>query len=84
LRDTEHDGERTGRLYVLKSRGMAHSKRVREFQITHQGVKVVDEGDEAFGTQAASSRVAKNEVVTTAMSRRTPTSRSAMASGKRG
>jgi circadian clock protein KaiC len=86
LRDTEHEGERTGRLYVLKSRGMAHSKRVREFQITHQGIKVADAGDEVIGAEAGASRVAKNEVerVTTAMSRRTPTSRSSMASGKRG
>jgi circadian clock protein KaiC len=34
----ERNGERTRGLYVLKSRGMAHSNQVREFLITSQGI----------------------------------------------
>jgi circadian clock protein KaiC len=41
LRDVELDGERNRALYVLKSRGMAHSNQVREFLITSKGVKLV-------------------------------------------
>ena len=38
VRDFEETGERTRGLYVLKSRGMPHSKQVREFVITARGV----------------------------------------------
>jgi circadian clock protein KaiC len=41
LRDIELGGERNRALYVLKSRGMAHSNQVREFLITSRGVKLV-------------------------------------------
>ena len=41
LRDTELGGERNRLIYVLKSRGMAHSNQVREFLITSKGVKLV-------------------------------------------
>ncbi len=40
LRDTERDGERGGVVYVLKSRGMAHSKQVREFRLTGAGIEL--------------------------------------------
>ena len=40
LRDVESDGERNRVLYVLKSRGMAHSNQVREFLMTKQGVEL--------------------------------------------
>ncbi len=40
LRDTEHDGERRGVIYVLKSRGMAHSKQVRGFRLTDDGIRL--------------------------------------------
>lgn len=42
LRDMESDGERNRGLYLLKSRGMAHSNQVREFLLTENGIKVVD------------------------------------------
>lgn len=42
LRDTEHDGERSGVLYVLKSRGMSHSKKVRAFELTDRGIRISD------------------------------------------
>ena len=40
VRDVELGGERNRLLYVLKSRGMAHSNQVREFLITGRGVKL--------------------------------------------
>lgn len=42
LRDHETNGERNRLLYVLKSRGMAHSKQVREFHLTSSGVELID------------------------------------------
>jgi len=42
LRDIEVGGERNRLIYVLKSRGMAHSKQVREFVITSKGIKLVE------------------------------------------
>ena len=42
VRDLEHQGERNRALYVLKSRGMAHSNQVREFRLTDQGVELLD------------------------------------------
>ncbi|HLT91225.1 MAG TPA: circadian clock protein KaiC [Woeseiaceae bacterium] len=41
LRDVESDGERRRILFVLKSRGMAHSNRLHEFLITDRGVDLV-------------------------------------------
>jgi circadian clock protein KaiC len=38
LRILESDGERSRGLYVLKSRGMAHSNQVREFLISDEGL----------------------------------------------
>jgi circadian clock protein KaiC len=40
LRNMEHDGRRCGAFYVLKSRGMPHSRDMREFTLTNQGVRV--------------------------------------------
>ncbi len=42
LQDFESAGERNRGLYVLKSRGMAHSRQVREFLLTDRGVRLVD------------------------------------------
>lgn len=38
LRDVELNGERNRLIYILKSRGMAHSNQVREFRITPEGI----------------------------------------------
>jgi circadian clock protein KaiC len=40
VRDMEMGGERNRGLYVIKSRGMAHSNQVREFLITPRGVSL--------------------------------------------
>jgi circadian clock protein KaiC len=42
LRNLECNGERNRGLYVLKSRGMAHSNQIREFVLTDHGVQLVD------------------------------------------
>jgi hypothetical protein len=42
LRNLEANGERNRGLYVLKSRGMAHSNQIREFTLSDQGAKLVD------------------------------------------
>ncbi len=42
LRNLESNGERNRRLYVLKSRGMAHSNQIREFLLTEHGVQLRD------------------------------------------
>ncbi len=42
LRDIELNGERNRGLYLLKSRGMAHSNQIREFLITSKGVDLLD------------------------------------------
>jgi circadian clock protein KaiC len=40
LRNIENNGERHRGLFILKSRGMAHSHQIRSFQMTDQGIKL--------------------------------------------
>ncbi len=42
LRDIELAGERNRAIYVLKSRGMAHSNQIREFLLTDRGIELAD------------------------------------------
>lgn len=42
IRDIEANGERNKGLYIMKSRGMAHSNQVREFVINENGIELVD------------------------------------------
>ncbi len=42
LRDIESSGERNRGLWILKSRGMAHSNQIREFILTDQGIALQD------------------------------------------
>ncbi len=42
LKTVEISGERNRTLYILKSRGMAHSNQVREFMITDNGISLTD------------------------------------------
>lgn len=42
LRNVEHAGERNRLLFILKSRGMAHSNQVREFLLTDDGIQLQD------------------------------------------
>jgi len=57
LRDYEVNGERNKLMYVLKSRGTAHSNQVREFVITDNGVKLIDVYLGSEGILTGSSRV---------------------------
>jgi circadian clock protein KaiC len=59
LRDIELNGERNRCLYVLKSRGMAHSNQLREFVMTDDGVQLVPAYTGAGGVLTGSSRVAQ-------------------------
>ncbi|MGA2219912.1 MAG: circadian clock protein KaiC [Terracidiphilus sp.] len=61
LRDVEHDGRRSYALYVLKSRGMAHSHEMREFKLTDNGIRLGDiytKGLNSANRQPASKRPA--------------------------
>jgi circadian clock protein KaiC len=40
LRNLESNGERHRGLFVLKSRGMAHSNQIRSFELTSKGIKI--------------------------------------------
>jgi circadian clock protein KaiC len=40
-RDLESNGERNRCVYVLKSRGMQHSNQVREFVMSHDGIRLI-------------------------------------------
>lgn len=42
LRNVESDGERNRLLFVLKSRGTAHSNQVRKFVLTDHGIELID------------------------------------------
>jgi circadian clock protein KaiC len=59
LRDIELDGERNRALYVLKSRGMAHSNQLREFLLTPQGVDLLDVYVGPEGVLTGSSRLSQ-------------------------
>lgn len=57
VRDLEVNGERNRALYVIKSRGTAHSNQVREFLITDRGVQLVPAYLGAQGVLTGTSRV---------------------------
>jgi circadian clock protein KaiC len=42
LRNVESGGERNRLLFILKSRGTAHSNQVREFVLTNRGIRLMD------------------------------------------
>jgi circadian clock protein KaiC len=56
LQNLELNGERNRGLYVLKSRGMAHSNQVREFILTSKGVDLVDVYTGPAGVLTGTSR----------------------------
>ena len=59
LRDLELNGERNRCLYVLKSRGMAHSNQLREFTLTENGIKLVPAYIGPGGVLTGSSRLSQ-------------------------
>jgi circadian clock protein KaiC len=59
LRDIELGGERNRGLYVLKSRGMAHSNQIREFLLTNHGIELLDVYTGPEGVLTGSARVSQ-------------------------
>lgn len=59
LRNLEYNGERNRGLYVLKSRGMAHSNQIREFVLTDHGVELLNVYTGPSGLLTGSARVAQ-------------------------
>jgi circadian clock protein KaiC len=59
VRDLEFGGERNRALYVLKSRGMAHSNQLREFLLTERGVDLLDVYVGPDGVLTGSSRLSQ-------------------------
>ncbi len=59
LRNLEFNGERNRGLYVLKSRGMAHSNQIREFILTNHGVQLLDVYVGPSGFLTGSARLAQ-------------------------
>ena len=59
LRDVESNGERNRAMYVLKSRGMAHSNQLREFILSDHGVQLMDVYAGMDGVLTGSSRRAQ-------------------------
>jgi circadian clock protein KaiC len=59
LRDVELNGERNRVLYVLKSRGMAHSNQLREFKMSREGIQLIPAYLGSGGVLTGSSRLAQ-------------------------
>jgi circadian clock protein KaiC len=59
LRNVESSGERNRVLYVLKSRGMAHSNQIREFLMTSRGIRLRNVYLGPRGVLTGSARVAQ-------------------------
>jgi circadian clock protein KaiC len=59
LRDIEANGERNRAMYILKSRGTAHSNQLREFVLTPNGVRLIEPYLGPEGVLTGSSRVAQ-------------------------
>jgi circadian clock protein KaiC len=61
LRDIELGGERNRGMYVLKSRGMAHSNQIREYLLTDHGIELKDVYVGPEGVLTGSMRLAQEE-----------------------
>ena len=59
MHDIEIGGERNRCLYIIKSRGMAHSNQVRECLITDHGVEICEVYVGAGGVLTGSARIAQ-------------------------
>jgi len=59
LRDTEFGGERNRGMFILKSRGMAHSNQIREFELTAKGVNLLDVYVSPSGVLTGSARLSR-------------------------
>jgi circadian clock protein KaiC len=55
----EINGERNRGIYVLKSRGMAHSRQIREFVLTNHGIQLLDVYQGTEGVLTGTARMAQ-------------------------
>lgn len=84
VRDVEANGERTRGLYVIKSRGMAHSNQVREFVLHDQGIRLLDVYPGPHGILTGSARAAEDaRLASEAADRKVATDRSEKALARR-
>lgn len=73
LRDVEHQGHRSCALFVLKSRGMAHSHEMRKFMLTDNGIQLGENftnGHGAANKQPTKERAAAKSASTSGMGRK--------------
>jgi len=59
LRGIEFGGERNRGMYIIKSRGMAHSNQIREFVLTDKGVNLLDVYVGPSGVLTGSARLSR-------------------------
>ena len=59
LRSIESNSERNRGIWVLKSRGMAHSNQIREFVFSQHGIELVDVYRGAEGVLTGTARAAQ-------------------------
>ena len=59
LRMVESDGEQNRLLHIIKARGIAHSRQVREFVLSDKGVRLLDVYVGPSGVLTGSARVAQ-------------------------
>jgi circadian clock protein KaiC len=71
VRDMESGGERNRGLYILKSRGMAHSNQIREFSLTAQGIALRKAYLGPAGVLTGSARLTQEATELAAATRRT-------------
>jgi circadian clock protein KaiC len=64
VRDIETDFERNRGIHVLKSRGMDHSRRVRELVLSNRGLEVLDVYEGPNGVLTGSARLARQALDT--------------------
>ena len=59
VRSIENNGERNRGMYILKSRGMAHSNQIREFLLTDHGIELLDAYVGPSGVLTGTARAAQ-------------------------
>jgi len=59
LRDMEKEGERNREIYVLKSRGMAHSNQIRELLLSDRGLELLGVKVELEGVRTGSAKASQ-------------------------
>jgi circadian clock protein KaiC len=62
LRDIELSGERNRGMYIIKSRGMAHSNQIREFVLTNHGIELREVYVGSSGVLTGSARIAQKAI----------------------